>query len=385
MKCQRLNRRDFVKTTCAAAATGAARNLALSSAATREKVNTIPRWKGFNLLDYFSPNPRNNYAKTNEMDLKWMADWGFDFVRIPMAYPRYVKFDRSRNITPEEICNIDRRQVDKVEELVETANKFGLHVSLNLHRAPGYCVNAGFHEPYNLWKDDEAVEAFCFHWGMWAERFQDLPPEKISFDLINEPSTREDMNDQHSRRSPVPGQVYRRLASAAAESIRKHNPDHLVIADGNDVGNTVIPEIVDLKIAQSCRGYYPHYISHFRAPWVFKTPDDAPEPVWPGTIDGKEFGRGSLEAYYRPWIELAEQGVGVHCGECGCWNQTPHEVFLAWFGDILDILTPHGIGYALWNFRGSFGVLDSERPDVKYEDWYGRKLDRKLLDLLSKY
>lgn len=385
MKCQRLNRRDFVKTTCAAAATGAAGNLALSSAATREKVNTIPRWKGFNLLDYFSPNPRNNYAKTNEMDLKWMADWGFDFVRIPMAYPRYVKFDRSRNITPEEICNIDRRQVDKVEELVETANKFGLHVSLNLHRAPGYCVNAGFHEPYNLWKDDEALEAFCFHWGMWAERFQDLPPEKISFDLINEPSTREDMNDQHSRRSPVPGQVYRRLASAAAESIRKHNPDHLVIADGNDVGNTVIPEIVDLKIAQSCRGYYPHYISHFRAPWVFKTPDDAPEPVWPGTIDGKEFGRGSLEAYYRPWIELAEQGVGVHCGECGCWNQTPHEVFLAWFGDILDILTPHGIGYALWNFRGSFGVLDSERPDVKYEDWYGRKLDRKLLDLLSKY
>jgi endoglucanase len=385
MRCQRLNRRDFAKATCAGAITGAAGNPALSSAATREKANTIPRWKGFNLLDYFSPNPRNNYAKTNEMDLKWMADWGFNFVRIPMAYPRFVKFDRSRNITPAEVYDIDRRQVEKIEELVETANKLGLHVSLNLHRAPGYCVNAGFHEPYNLWKDDEALEAFCFHWGMWAERFRDLPPEKISFDLVNEPSTREDMNDQHSRRGPVPGLVYRRLARAAAEAIREHSPDHLVIADGNDVGNTVIPEIVDLKIAQSCRGYYPHYISHFRAPWVFKNPDDAPEPVWPGTIDGKKFERGSLEAYYRPWIELAEQAVGVHCGECGCWNQTPHEVFLAWFGDILDILTPHGIGYALWNFRGSFGVLDSERPDVKYEEWYGRKLDRKLLNLLLKY
>ena len=319
------------------------------------------------------------------MDLKWMADWGFDFVRIPMAYPRYVKFDRSRNITPEEIYDIDRREVDKIEQLVNTANKFGLHVSLNLHRAPGYCVNAGFHEPYNLWRDDEALEAFCFHWGMWAKRFKDYTSKQISFDLVNEPSTREDMNDQHSRRSPVPGQVYRSLAKAASEAIRKHNPQHMVIADGNDVGARVIPEIVDLGIAQSCRGYYPHYISHVRAPWVFTNPDDAPEPVWPGIINGKEFGRRSLEEFYRPWIELAGQGVGVHCGECGCWNQTPHEVFLAWFGDILDILTPQGIGYALWNFRGSFGILDSGRTDGEYEDWYGRKLDRKLLALLMKY
>ena len=29
--------------------------------------------------------------------------------------------------------------------------------------------------------------------------------KKISFDLVNEPSMREDMNDQHSKRSTVPG------------------------------------------------------------------------------------------------------------------------------------------------------------------------------------
>jgi hypothetical protein len=74
----------------------------------------------------------------------------------------------------------------------------------------------------------------------------------------------------------------------------------------------------------------------------------------------------------------------VHCGEAGCYNRTPHEVFLAWFSDVLDILTGHGIGYALWNFRGSFGILDSGRKDVAYEDWNGHKLDRKLLDLLKK-
>jgi len=38
-------------------------------------------------------------------------------------------------------------------------------------------------------------------------------------------------------------------------------------------------------------------------------------------------------------------------------------------------------GFALWNLRGSFGVLDSERADVAYEDYRGHKLDRKMLEL----
>jgi hypothetical protein len=77
--------------------------------------------------------------------------------------------------------------------------------------------------------------------------------------------------------------------------------------------------------------------------------------------------------------------VGVHCGECGCWNQTPHSVFLAWFGDVLDILTSHNIGYALWNFQGDFGILDSRRRDVDYQDFHGHKLDSQLLQLLQKH
>jgi len=77
--------------------------------------------------------------------------------------------------------------------------------------------------------------------------------------------------------------------------------------------------------------------------------------------------------------------VGVHCGECGCWNETPHDVFLAWFDDVLSVLSEHGIGFALWEFNGTFGILNSGRKDVQYEDWHGQKLDRKLLTLLQKY
>jgi aryl-phospho-beta-D-glucosidase BglC (GH1 family) len=302
-----------------------------------------------------------------------------------MAYPRYINYDPTKNVTPADVLNINEKEVDKIQELVFQAQEAGLHVSINLHRAPGYCVNAGFNEPYNLWTDQEALDAFCSHWEMWGKRFQNVSSRKISFDLVNEPSMRADMNDQFAARTTIPGDVYRKVALAASKAIRKSNPNHLIVADGNDVGSTVIPEITDLNIAQSCRGYFPHYISHYRAPWVFKNPDDSPPVVWPGVIDGQSFGRKNLEELYKPWIELVKQGVGVHCGECGCYKETPHEVFLAWFGDVLDILTENNIGYALWNFRGDFGVMDSGRKDVQYEDWYGHQLDRKMLEMLKRY
>ena len=347
--------------------------------------NVLPRWKGFNLLDFFSPDPANGRGATTEEHFKWMSDWGFNFIRIPMAYPSYLNIDRSRNIAPEDVYKIDTAAVDRIDALVNKALKHNMHVSLNLHRAPGYCVNAGFHEPYNLWRDEEALNAFCFHWNMWAKRYKNVSEKKISFDLVNEPSMREDMNDQLSKRSSVPGDVYRKVAKAAAEAIRKENPRRLIVADGNDVGNKVIPELIDLNIAQSCRGYTPGIISHYKAPWANKDPDNLPEPKWPGQVGNQYLSRKMLEDYFKPWIELKNKGVGVHCGECGCWNKTPHDVFLAWFTDMLDILKSNEIGFALWEFKGTFGVIDSERADVNYEDWHGVKLDRKLLNLLQKY
>ena len=342
--------------------------------------NKLPRWKGFNLLDYFSPNPSNQRSSTQEDHFKWMRDWGFDFVRLPMAYPNYLNIDRSKNITADDVYKIDESKVDEIEKLVLLAHKYNLHVSLNLHRAPGYCINAGFHEPFNLWTDAAAQDAFSFHWGLWAKRFKNVSRKKISFDLLNEPSMREDMNDQHSNSSAVPGDVYRKVALSASNAIRKENKDHLIIADGNNVGNSVIPELIDLDIAQSCRGYRPGAVSHFKAPWANKDPEHMPTPQWPGQSGNRQM----LENYYQPWVDLIQKGVGVHCGECGCWNKTPHDVFIAWFTDVLDILGSHQIGFAIWNFIGDFGILDSGRIDIAYEDWNGHKLDRKLLDLLRK-
>jgi aryl-phospho-beta-D-glucosidase BglC (GH1 family) len=89
--------------------------------------------------------------------------------------------------------------------------------------------------------------------------------------------------------------------------------------------------------------------------------------------------------FYARWSDFRKQGSGAMVGEWGAYNKTPHEVTLRWMEDDLKTFRRAGLGWALWNFRGSFGILDSGRADVQYEDFNGRKLDRKMLQLLQKY
>jgi endoglucanase len=68
-----------------------------------------------------------------------------------------------------------------------------------------------------------------------------------------------------------------------------------------------------------------------------------------------------LEEYYKLWIELTKKGASVHGEESGCWNKTPHDVFIAWCKDVLSLLSADNIGFAGSNFVGDFGVPDSGR------------------------
>ena len=62
---------------------------------------------------------------------------------------------------------------------------------------------------------------------------------------------------------------------------------------------------------------------------------------------------------------------------------TPHDVVLAWMHDLMGQWK--AAGWAMWNFRGGFGILDSKRADVKYEEFKGHKLDRKMLELIKEF
>lgn len=329
---------------------------------------TLPRWRGFNLLELFTTRSDGNFR---EDDFRWISDWGFNFVRIPACYTLWIEGD--------DPFRLYEPMLEKVDRVIQLGQKHGIHVCLNFHRAPGYSVNPERKEPFNLWKDSDALAAFCFHWESFARRYRGIPSSQLSFNLVNEPArvipevmTRAD---------------HERVVRAAVAAIRNIDPERLVILDGLLWGNVPLPELADLRtvaVAQSCRAYVPMGLSHYQASWVES--QGWPEPTWPGALhEGQPWDRQRLETHYAPWIDLARQGVGVHCGEGGAYCYTPHPVVIDWFRDVLEILTLHNIGYALWNFRGPFGILDSGRKDVVYEDWHGHKLDRQLLNLLQEF
>lgn len=341
---------------------------------TMKPANPLPRWRGFNLLEMYAPDPSksapnsNGNASFRETDFQWISDWGFDFVRLPMSYCCWSGPDRWREL--------DEPVLAQIDQAVEFGRRYGVHVCLNFHRAPGYCVNPP-PEPFNLWKDQEPLDAFCYHWESFARRYRGIGSDRLSFDLVNEPLGPDD--PRMSR------QDHERVIRRAVTAIRAVDADRLIIADGLAAGSITCPELADLGVGQSCRAYTPFGISHYQASWATGVNwADVPTPSWP---DGSEpvATRESLEAFYQPWRDLIAQGIGVHCGEGGAYNRTPHDVFLAWFRDVLDILRASGIGFALWHFRGVFGVLDSGRADVTYEDWHGHKLDRQLLELLREF
>ena len=87
--------------------------------------------------------------------------------------------------------------------------------------------------------------------------------------------------------------------------------------------------------------------------------------------DGRDWGT-------KPPEELV--GLDVAAATRG---YAPFHVVLVWMQDSLDAWKMAGWGWALWNFRGGFGILDSDRTDVSYEDWHGHKLDRAMLKLLQ--
>ena len=125
-------------------------------------------------------------------------------------------------------------------------------------------------------------------------------------------------------------------------------------------------------------------VSHHKANWVNGS-DKWDEPTWPLREGNREWNKDRLRRErIEPWKKLEARGVGVHVGEWGAHNKTPHKVALAWMQDQLELWKEAGWGWALWNLRGSFGVLDSGRADVKYEDFRGHKLDREMVSLLMK-
>lgn len=367
-----------------------------------------PRWFGFNLLEYFSTDvdwmkyfPYKNDGMFREDDFRWIRDWGFTWVRLPMDYRFWTDSDDLFKIRESKVAPIDRA--------IRLGEQYGIHVNLCLHRAPGYCILdtmnealTGIHiteEKSSLFTDPKMLDAFVYQWTYFADRYKGISNDKLSFNLVNEPIVMPTATEMQQLQKTGNGKLedffsgelgrkhaadYTRVARTSIDAIAKRDPQRLVITDGYVAATAPIPDLFRTGVMQSCHTYHPIQLTHYKCEWARGLlTGNEPAPTWPLETDKGIIDRSELVRTFKPWGELAAEGVPIHFGEMGCYKHTPPEVVLAWFDDTLSVLGDLHSGWALWNFRGPFGVLDTQRASTKYEDWHGHQLDRPLLNLLQ--
>jgi endoglucanase len=383
-----IDRRSMLKGIAGAAALAAIAPASGAWPAEQAASNPNPRWYGFNLLEYFSTDPDwmkhfpyENNGMFREDDFRWMRDWGFNWARLPMDYRFWTD--------PKDLEKIDERKVEPIDRAIRLGEKYGVHINVSLHRAPGECILDGMNqklvgihiveEPASVYRDQRMLDAFVHQWQFFATRYKGMPSTRVSFNLVNEPDDKGAPDEATGRAN------YARVARQTIEAIRAIDPHRVITSDGYPGGSAPVEELFDTRVLQSPHDYMPWQLTHYRVPWARPHSDQVPMPTWPlKDKDGKIiYTRQTKEEAFEPLKKLAALGVPIHFGEMGCGGNTPAEVVHAWFNDTLDLMRELNAGWALWNLRGQFGIVDTGRPGTDVKDFHGHKLDYKLLQILQ--
>lgn len=215
------------------------------------------RWRGFNLQDCHWKYGAIEY---DENDFVFMREFGFNFARLPLNYRRWLK-------DPMDWESIDASKFAFLDRAVMLGGKYGVHIMINLHRAPGYTVAGGRPEPESLWTSANAERVFLKHWRFIAERYRHVPASALSFNPVNEPPTALD------------AETYARVMTNVVRLIRSISPDRLVVIDGmSGDRHPCAPLFADKGIGQATRGYIPEAVSQWKGEIKGRA---QPPPEWP--------------------------------------------------------------------------------------------------------
>lgn len=240
----------------------------------------LPRWRGFNLLEKFILE-WDSSGPFREKDFRLISELGFNFVRLPMDYRFWILDGDWEQINEDAFADLD--------QALEFGAKYGIHVSMNFHRAPGHTV-ARPPEPTSLWEDEETQRVCAMHWGYFARRYKGVPNRLLSFNLFNEPYG-------------ISGEAYAEVVTKIAEAIWAEDPDRLIIADGLSWGGDPCDELVSSGIAQATRGYLPSGVSHYLASWMDGA-DRFPVPEWPSRSASGGFLYGPAKQHLKSPLDI---------------------------------------------------------------------------------
>jgi endoglucanase len=219
--------------------------------------------------------------------------------------------------------------------------------------------------------DDSFVPQFADFWRALAQHYASWDPERVFFEVLNEPEQ----------------ERYRWIGIQAkvVASIRQGAPQHTIITAGARWSNndelSFLEPVRDPNVIYNFHFYSPYLFTHQGATWGVYFWHWVKGVRYPSTRESAEqAARGVPEAAdrlevirygYEHWnadridgeiSQIAEWGrqhnVPLLCDEFGVFRQYSDSHDRAeWIEDVRKSLERNRIGWTMWDYSGSFGVV----------------------------
>jgi endoglucanase len=329
--------------------------------------------RGINLSEWFAQvyDPKG-YTKehfqnwTTSADIAFIKSAGFDHVRLSVNPQPMFTADRPEAIPAEYLSYLDAA----VKMIIDQR----LAVVIDLHPDDDFKARL---------KDDNFVQQLADFWRALARHFASSDAESVFFEILNEPEVTD------------PYRWYGIQAKLAA-AIRDGAPRHTIIAAGSRYSNDdqflFLEPLRDPNIIYNFHFYYPHIFTHQGATWGLyywhwlrgvrypSAPESAaraaaalPDPVDRLAVIryGQEhWDAARIDAEIALVADWAKRyGVPVICNEFGVYRSyaDPHDR-AAWIKDVRSSLEGHHIGWTMWDYSGSFGVITKKDGKIEPDE-----------------
>jgi lysophospholipase L1-like esterase len=349
---------------------------------------TMKRLDGFkagvNLGHWLSQNGGDKTRKyfdryITEDDIKRIASWGMDHVRLPVDYHF---FEKERGMYDEE-------RLGYIDRCLHWCKKAGLNMILDLHEAPDYSffnsnetdrAAAFAGDKSNTMFTDENLKArFIEIWKMFARRYR-AEGRGLIFELLNE---------------IVLSDIFQwnALWKETLSAIRGIDPDRTVVIGGNrnsDVSELRNLDLVDDEgVVYTFHFYEPGIFTHQKAPFIpylanYPVPVTYPftrsqhqaffdavaaQGMVPSEYNREDFGKEFLEKLLEPASDFIKNtGREIFCGEYGVIEYADYESTLCWYKDFVGLLNDMGIGHTAWSYVGFSTFMSDEPREVRYSE-----------------
>lgn len=318
--------------------------------------------RGVNLSHWLSQSDRRGQDRRDwitHADFARIRGLGFDHVRLPLDEEQLWKPDGSR----------DQEAWDLLESGLDWARSEGLAVVCDLHILRSHHFNQT--SVPALYADPAELNRFCQLWRDLASVLGKRPEHLVALEILNEAVARDDDD-------------WNRVSTAAWRAIRESAPKHTIVLGSNwycmckTFPKLAVPD--DPNLILTFHFYNPMFVTHHQASWT-------PQGAWTGGISypGRHWPEGiplGLDAALLARMEEANQmewnsktmleelrdplekasltAHRLYCGEFGVIRNAPLEVRRAWLSDAVESFETNGIGWAIWDWKGVFGVVDAQ-------------------------